>query len=222
MEKNTNSTTDIPTESNKIYTKHSIKGALSLSILKNPILYTLKKAEHTLNHTESLPNMVQELCKSFVKHMQNDEKHLITEVHEEETTKTSENTRDNFIVNTRIKEQNQLDMIFDPPKEGIKIKHKQCQKMGKVILGLMRQNDYERITSECKGLEKKLIGYNEIIGDIKTKETKFDMEIRKLESCKKLLLKDIKNARKKQIQYYEDSALTNCADSGSVETSSFL
>jgi predicted RNA-binding protein with RPS1 domain len=58
--------------------------------------------------------------------------------------------------------------------------------------------------------------------DMKNKDSKIDLEIRKMESCKKLLLKDIRNIRKKQIQYYEDSALTNCADSGSVETSSFL
>lgn len=222
MEKITNSTTDIPTEPNKIYTKHLVKGALSLSVLKNPILFTLKKAQHSLNHTESLPKMVHELCKSFASHMQNDEKPLITEDHEEETTKTSEYTNDNFIANTRIKGQNRLDMIFDPPKEGVKIKHKQCQKMGKLIVGLMRQEDYEGITSECKGLEKKLIDYNEMIRDIKSTESKLESEIRKMESCKQLLLNDIKNIRKKQIQYYEDSALTNCADSGSVETSSFL
>jgi hypothetical protein len=150
MEKTTNSTTDIPTEPNKIYTKHPVKGTLSLSVLKNPILFTLKKAQHSLNHTESLPIIVQELCKSFVKHMQNDEKALTTEDHEEETTKTSEDTSDKFIVNTRIKGQNRLDLIFDPPKEGVKIKHKQCQKMGKLIVGLMRQEDHEGITSECK------------------------------------------------------------------------
>lgn len=213
MEKDLNLLTDTSTLPEKLSINYNTKGSINLNTLKNPILFTLNKAEYSVSEKESLPILVQELCRCFLYQVGNEENRSDQVFTEDKKEKICENNPETSRLSECPKAKDLVDTIFDPPKKGLKLNVKQCHKLGSTLVGMIRQENQERISRECRILEKKLIDYNYQIMRIKIHEKKLNDKIRKLKDCRDMLLYDIRNARKKQEPYFEDSNQNNFGDS---------
>lgn len=217
MEKDLNLLTDTSTLTEKLSINNNTKGSINLNTLKNPILYTLNKIEYSASEKESLPILVQELCRCFLHQVGNEENRSDQVFTEDKKEKICENNPEMSRLSECPKAKDLVETIFDPPKKGLKLNAKQCHKLGSTLVGMIRQGNQESISKECRVLEKKLIDYNYQIMRTKTHERKLNDKIRKLEDCRDMLLYDIRNARKKQELYFEDSYQTSFGDSETVE-----
>ncbi|OMJ66837.1 hypothetical protein SteCoe_36179 [Stentor coeruleus] len=217
MEKDLNLLTDTSTLPEKLSINNNTKGSINLNTLKNPILYTLNKAEYSVSEKESLPILVQELCRCFLYQVGNEENQSDQVLTEDKKLKICENNLETGRPSEYPKANDSVDTIFDPPRGGLKLNVRQCQKLGSTLVGMIRQENQESISKECKILEKKLIDYNYQITKVKSYEKKLNDKIKKLEVCRDMLLYDIRNARKKQELYFEDSKQTSFGDSETVE-----
>ncbi|OMJ68620.1 hypothetical protein SteCoe_33882 [Stentor coeruleus] len=217
MEKDLNLFTDTSTLAEKLSIDDNPKGPVNLITLKNPILYALSKAEYSVSEKESFLTLVQELCRCFLRQVRKEDDQSYQVFEGDKKGEIYENNPEVSRLSEYLKVKDLVDIIFNPPREGLTLNAMQCQKLGSILVGMIRQGNQETISKECKILEKKLIKYNYRIMRVKNYERKLNDKVRRLEDCRDMLLYDIRNARKKQQSYLKKSNQTSSWDSEIVK-----